>query len=119
MQTSFVHRFHKTNQDLLILIISIQKKILIKKYSLYNLSNEYGEEINMMLLKIEIMFIHSGKIFLCRYIDKDRKKSFIDTLSGLIRVRLLSHDQCQKLNAKSIFSKFARNLQFVNQFQFH
>lgn len=75
----------------------------------------------MMLLKIEIMFIHSGKIFLCRYIDKDRKKSFIDTLSGLIRVRLLSHDQCLELNyAKSIFSKFAsRNLQFVNHFQFH
>lgn len=92
---------------------------MIKKYSLYNLSNDYGKEINMMLLKIEIMFIHSGKIFLCRYIDKDRKKSFIDTLSGLIRVRLLSHDQCQELNAKSIFSKFARNLQFVNQFQFH
>lgn len=74
----------------------------------------------MMLLKIEIMFIHSGKIFLCRHIDKDRKKSFIDTLSGLIRVRLLSHDQCLELNAKPIFSKFAsRNLQFVNHFQFH
>lgn len=93
---------------------------MIKKYFLYNLSNDYGKEINMMLLKIEIMFIHSGKIFLCRYIDKDRKKSFIDTLSGLIRVRLLSHDQCLELNAKSIFSKFASgNLQFVNHFQFH
>lgn len=71
MQTSFVHRFYKTNQDFLISILLIQKKILIKKYSLYNLSNDYGKEINMMLLKIEIMFIHSGKIFLCRYIDKD------------------------------------------------
>lgn len=71
MQTSFVHRFYKTNQDFLISILLIQKKILIKKYSLYNLSNDYGKEINMMLLKIEIMFIHSGKKFLCRYIDKD------------------------------------------------
>lgn len=31
MQTSFVHRFHKTNQDLIILIISIQKKNIDKK----------------------------------------------------------------------------------------
>lgn len=65
---------------------------MIKKYFLYNLSNEYGEEINMMLLKIEIMFIYSGKIFFCWYIDKDRKKLFIDIFLGLIWVRFLSYD---------------------------
>lgn len=69
MQTSFVHRFHKTNQDFFNFNSIDTKKNIDKKYSLYNFSNEYEEEINMMLLKIEIMFIHSGKIFLCRYID--------------------------------------------------